>query len=62
MDHQKTNGEALRKMQPDARFLDSILQKKLGLVGYILKEENGIGRGLLLGSIHGPWGRGRPTT
>ena len=32
-----SNEEVLRKMQPDLRLLDSILQRKLGLVGHILK-------------------------
>ena len=42
-------------MQPDSRLLDSILQRKPGLVGHISREENGIGRALLLGY----WPRGR---
>ena len=49
-------------MQPDLRLLDSILQRKLGLVGHILRQENGIDRALLLGSVYGPRGRGRPKT
>ena len=54
--------EVLIKMQPDLRLLGSILQRKLGLVGHILREENGIDRALLLGLIYGPQGRGQPKT
>ena len=32
------------------------------MVGHILREENGIDRAPLLGSVHGPWGLGRPKT
>ena len=51
-------------MQPDSRLLDSILQRKLSLVGQILREESGIDRALLLGSVYGPRGQGpgRPKT
>ena len=34
-----SNEEVLRKLQPDLRLLDSIWQRKLGLVGHILREE-----------------------
>ena len=57
-----SNEEVLRKMQRDLRLVDSILQRKLGLVGHILREENRIDRALLLGSVYGPRGRGRPKT
>ena len=49
-------------MQPDSRLLDSILQRKLNLVGQILREESGIDRALLLGSVYGPRGRGQSKT
>ena len=53
-----SNEEVLRKMHPGLRLLDSILQRKLGLVGHILREENGIDRTLLLGSVYGSRGTG----
>ena len=49
-------------MQPDSLFLGFILQRKLGMVGHILREENEIDRALLLASVYGPRGMGRPKT
>ena len=49
-------------MQPDSRFLDSILQRKLAFVGHIVREENGFDRTILLGMVYGTRGRGRPKT
>ena len=48
-----TNAEVLRKMQPDSRFLDSILQSKLNFVGHIVREENGFDRAILQGMVYG---------
>ena len=57
----KTSNEGvLRKLQPDSRLLDPILQRKLGLAGHILREENGIDRALPLGSVYRPQGWGQP--
>ena len=57
-----SNEDVLKKVQPHSKRLDSILQRELGLFGHSLREENRIGRALLLGSVYEPRGRGRPKT
>ena len=54
--------KVLQIIQPEARILDTVYRRKLGLVGHIIREKVGISRTLLLGTVYGPRGRGRPKT
>ena len=55
-----TNAEVLQRIQPEARVFDTVYRRKLSLVGHVIREEGGLSRTLLLGTVYGPRGRDGP--
>ena len=50
----------IQRIQPEAHVLDTVYGRKLSLVGHIIREEGGLSRTLLLGTVYGPRGRDGP--
>ena len=52
----------IQMIKAEARVFDTVYRRKLSLVGHIIREEGGLSRTLLLGTVYGPRGRGQPKT
>ena len=57
-----TNEDVPTEFKPETRLLTSILQRKLIFVGHIIRDEESVNKTLVLDTVYGTRGRGRPKT